>query len=264
MDVLEKAINEFKQKYRREYVELSVNMDVDMTVYQSKFGGVPYIPNGFEYPFSSLYPDKPLMLLAQINFEEMPKLEDFPEKGLLQIYIAPEDDRFFGCDDRISHFEKKELENQSEYRVIYHENVDYSADNSDKIPSMNPCEFPVPTPLKISFEKKIGYIPYKYGYEGFDEAFLEIYNKYADEEAVELEEIFYAEDVFSEHERHKIGGYQNDVWDAGWKYTDVLLLQIVSRDGIEIGDSGIAHFTMTKGDLKSRNFSNVKYSWECY
>lgn len=52
-------------------------------------------------------PDKPLMLLAQINFEEMPSLEDFHDKGILQIYIEPEDDRFFGCDDRIRHFEQK-------------------------------------------------------------------------------------------------------------------------------------------------------------
>ena len=264
MDILERSIEEFKQKYQREYIEISVDPDNDMTVYQSKFGGVPYLSDGFEYPFSRLYPDKPLMLLAQINFEEMPKLEDFPEKGILQIYIEPEDDRFFGCDDRIRHFEQKELESQSEYRIIYHENIDYSADNSDIIPQMNPCDFPVPEPKKISFEKKTGYIPYKYGDEDFDEAFLEIYNQYSDEKVMELEEIFCAEKVFSEHVSHKIGGYQNDVWDAHWKNTDVLLLQIVSRDGIEIGDDGIAHFKITRDDLRSRNFSNVKYSWECY
>ena len=86
---------------------------------------------------------------------------------------------------------------------------------------------------------------------------------YSDEDETELENIFCAEDVFSKHERHKIGGYQNDVWDAGWNNTDVLLLQIVSRDGIQIGDDGIAHFIITREDLKSRDFSNVKYSWEC-
>jgi len=89
MDILKKTIEEFKQKYQREYIELSADPDDDMTVYQSKFGGVPYLPDNFEYPFSRLYPDKPLMLLAQINFEEMPSLEDFPEKGILQIYIDP-------------------------------------------------------------------------------------------------------------------------------------------------------------------------------
>jgi uncharacterized protein YwqG len=264
MDILKKTIEEFKQKYQREYIELSADPDDDMTVYQSKFGGVPYLPDNFEYPFSRLYPDKPLMLLAQINFEEMPSLEDFPDKGILQIYIAPDDDRFFGCDDIIRHFEQKELENQSEYRIIYHENIDYSADNSDCIPKMNPCDFPVSEPAKISFEKKTGYIPYKYGDENFDEAFLEIYNQYSEEDETELENIFCAEDVFSEYERHKIGGYQNDVWDSGWNNTDVLLLQIVSRDGIQIGDDGIAHFKITRDDLRSRNFSNVEYSWECY
>lgn len=264
MDILNKAIEEFKQKYQREYIELSTEPAENMTVYQSKFGGVPYLPDGFEYPFSRLYPDKPLMLLSQINFDEMPKLADFPEKGILQIYIDPEDDRFFGCDDRIRHFEKKELENQSEFRIIYHENVDYSVDNSDKIPQMYPCEFPVSEPEKISFEKKKGYIPYTYDDEDFSKAFLDIYNQYSDEKQNDIESVFCAEKMFSEHICHKIGGYQNDVWDAGWKYTDVLLLQIVSRGSIQIGDDGIAHFTMTKDDLRSRNFSNVKYSWECY
>ena len=216
MENPDKVIEEFKQRTMREYIELSAEPADDMTVYQSKFGGTPYMPKGFVYPFSKLYQDKPLKLLAQINFAEMPKLEDFPEKGILQIYIEPEDDRFFGCDDRIRYFEKKQ-----------------------------------------------GYIPYSYEDEDFKEIFLEIYSKYSDEEVEELEGLFDVEDIIGERKRHKIGGYQNDVWDAKWKNTDVLLLQIVSCGSIEIGDSGIAHFTMTRDDLKAGNFSNVKYSWEC-
>ena len=30
----------------------------------------------------------PLYLLAQINFEQIPHIKDFPEKGLLQIFIS--------------------------------------------------------------------------------------------------------------------------------------------------------------------------------
>ena len=39
----------------------------------------------------------PLYLLAQINFEQIPHIKDFPEKGLLQIFISG-DDGVYGLD----------------------------------------------------------------------------------------------------------------------------------------------------------------------
>ena len=33
-----------------------------------------------------------MMLLAQLNFEEMPHVEYMPQKGLLQFFVSPEED----------------------------------------------------------------------------------------------------------------------------------------------------------------------------
>lgn len=53
--------------------------------WQSRFGGMPYLPLGTQYPFIE---GKPAPLVAQINFAEVPPLEGFPTKGILQFYIV--------------------------------------------------------------------------------------------------------------------------------------------------------------------------------
>ncbi len=54
----------------------------------SKLLGRPYLPKGFEYPRD---PDgKPLRLLAQINFADVPPLDDYPDEGILQFFISDE------------------------------------------------------------------------------------------------------------------------------------------------------------------------------
>lgn len=59
------------------------------------------ISKDFEYPYAENFNQRgtqiPMMLLAQINFEEAPKFENFPEKGILQIFINPTDD-LYGAD----------------------------------------------------------------------------------------------------------------------------------------------------------------------
>ena len=59
------------------------------TWWESKVGGMPYLPAGTVYPTA---PDgRPLYFLAQLNFADMPRLEPFPERGILQFYIYDDD-----------------------------------------------------------------------------------------------------------------------------------------------------------------------------
>lgn len=270
MDILQQAIAAFKAQTARRYVEIHAEPCADLTVYQSKFGGIPYLPEHFPYPHSKLHPEQPLRLLAQINFAEMPHLDDYPEQGILQIYLNPADDQYFGCDKQLAHFEHMQPENQSEYRVIYHETVDMSAPLSNDIPAYD-GEFLAEQPERITFAEKVGYMPYDSGSDAFLEAFAEIYNSYA-EQPVESKDALLAldgcelalEKTFPNRARHQLGGYRADVWDARWMDTEVLLLQIISDDSMQWGDDGIAHFTMKRDDLRRRDFSRVDYDWECY
>ncbi len=59
-------------------------------LYDCKLGGIPYFPKDMEYPKGTEgeYKDTPLRLLAQINFEQIPHIPDFPETGILQFFCA--------------------------------------------------------------------------------------------------------------------------------------------------------------------------------
>jgi len=54
-------------------------------LYDSKFGGAPYLPPGFAYPHNRnpKSDQKPLKLLAQLNFARLPSLPGFPKEGIL-------------------------------------------------------------------------------------------------------------------------------------------------------------------------------------
>ncbi len=53
---------------------------------ESKFAGEPYLPYYQTYPKDIT--GEPMRLLAQINFAEMPTLQDFPSQGILQFFIS--------------------------------------------------------------------------------------------------------------------------------------------------------------------------------
>jgi uncharacterized protein YwqG len=64
------------------------------------------------YPLDSN--GNPLALLAQFNFAEIPSLPNFPDKGILQFYIAADDLYGMNFDDQ---------QQQSGFRVLYFDQV---------------------------------------------------------------------------------------------------------------------------------------------
>lgn len=88
---------------------------VETTVFDSKIGGIPYMPADFEYPTVKDGKDKgePIPFLAQINFRKAPRLTGFPTHGIMQFYCYK--DSFY------DEFSKQQLEHikQERYRVIY-------------------------------------------------------------------------------------------------------------------------------------------------
>lgn len=148
--------------------------------FESSFGGTPYFPKDFEYPYAENFNQRgtqiPMMLLAQINFEEVPHFENFPEKGILQIFINPTDD-LYGAD-----FDNPTV--QKNYKIFYHADIDKNLENQQKAPIIkdyideskgDEIDSPIDTPLKLSFEIQEQYMTcsdYK-----FDEIFTKLYNE---------------------------------------------------------------------------------------
>ena len=76
------------EKSVKPFVEISAKKG-ETLIWESKFGGKPYLPIGCNYPT-----DKEgnfMFLLAQINLKKH-HIEPFPTKGILQFYISLNDD----------------------------------------------------------------------------------------------------------------------------------------------------------------------------
>lgn len=65
--------------------------------WESKLGGCPYLKNIKDYPMDEA--GEPMLFLAQINLADLERLNELPERGLLQFYVVNED--MFGLDSPV-------------------------------------------------------------------------------------------------------------------------------------------------------------------
>lgn len=245
--------------------------DKELTLTDSKFGGIPYLPEGGMPPVDGK--GRQLRLLAQINFGQMPKNSTFPSEGILQFWCLNDD--VSGAD-----FDNYTANDTS--RVLYWPEVDGRISKEKVNAKYNPyCDgedyFPVSTEAGVLFTKTEEGMTS--GDHRFEELFMKTWERYYPE--VELKCFADLPDDVIEDEYneisgfgHKMGGYPAFTqWDprehdsAIGNHT-ILLLQIDSagtqKCDIMWGDSGICNFFITEEDLKSKNFSNAAYNWDCY
>lgn len=235
----------------------------------SKVGGAPYWPEELAYPTRPN--GRPLSLLAQLNFAEMPPLPDFPSSGILQFFID--------SGDVLLGLNLDNLRDSSGFRVIYHPEI-----RSDRLRS----DFPPPDPgdycgplLDEVREYRLVFGPVEPQYLPLEDyrfaaqlpnlnAFLE-----AEDDDWSLHDSYSAAEASP---AHRIGGYavftQNDPRrfpeaEGGLPTDYELLFQLDSdceEGGIDLmwGDAGVGNFFITPEDLKRRDFSRVAFSWDCH
>lgn len=272
-------------------------------IYDSKIGGIPYLPQGFEYPTGKgEYEGIPLKLLVQLNFEKLPHIENFPEKGILQIFCSSDDDEetfgliFKGFDYGVK---------QDGFRVIYHETIETDPGKvmrPEDMPEIKIREYAFPFKGEYSLKAEVDEsIP-----TADDVYFNDLLMKYCGEKCGRKLENFLDiknagfGDVFDKvvTDRRKncccIGGYpcfEQD--DPRYYYKNngedlrVMLFQLPSicftKEGKAIfegdkrvpymetdieneilwGDMGIGNFFISLENLKNRDFSRVLYEWSC-
>lgn len=245
----------------------------NLTIFDSKFGGIPYWDFSKEYPIDSK--GNKLKLLAQINFEK----ENFndnrlPQKGILQFFISSSEDGYGMNDDK--------LDNQTDWRVIYHENLNYDITEENiknkGVKTFNeaiPCYYaPFNDTYKINFQ--ICEEVMDCNNEGFRALVAKILRDKFDVTVEERKVENYLEQIdkkyykkFRSNWGHKLLGYpaftQTDprIYKDKYSRYDTLLLQIDSDDDIMWGDCGVANFFINKNDLLNKNFDNILYNWDC-
>lgn len=111
------------------YLGLTLVPDRSLTWWSNKFAGVdksqaglPYLPKEVEYPKTPQ--GQYLHLLAQINFAESPSLPGFPDRGILQFYVA--DGELWGCPypNYTEEYQRTWYE-QNTFRIRYFPEIDF-------------------------------------------------------------------------------------------------------------------------------------------
>lgn len=243
------------------FIRIQAVPDQPLTLWQSKFGGLPYLPKDTAYPSDA--EGKPLRLLAQFNFAEIPHVADFPEQGILQFYIAADDD-LYGLD-----FDNQFAQDQ--FRVLYFEQV--IEDESQLLADFgflrqdSDALTPITGEYALYFD--VDEAPISLG----DANFSALIGRDAYDDADDADAFFEAYDDLFNGAGHKLGGYPFFTQEDPREYQKelrpyVLLFQMDTDDsnGVDImwGDSGVANFFIQLEDLKNKDFSRVMYNWDCY
>ncbi|MFN8359971.1 MAG: DUF1963 domain-containing protein [Candidatus Kapaibacterium sp.] len=249
-DFLEKFRQQIEE-YRLDTVRILANPIKDgqnLSIKQSKFLGQPYVPKSQTYP--TCQDGTPMLMLAQINFSEVPELENYPTSGILQLFVHPTD--WYNME-------------RSDYKIIFHQSdtEDYHTDFgfiTEKLFEESPiyCEHSLIFQKETEFGGREDF-RFQIDFGGLD--YFDFQETLPKEHQEQMDNLFY---IIG----HKIGGYayftQSDPRDYDDKTkNDVLLLQIDTDEEIMFGDSGVANIFINISDLKERNFDKAYFNWDC-
>ena len=278
---IKKIVLDILEKNKKPMIKISLSDDKP-NLFQSKFGGVPYLPKDVEAPKNKK--NEQLTLLAQINIEELPKNNIYPMKeGILQFWILNDDVLGLDYDTHLG----------NGFKVVYYKEIDKSVTEEEILEKYKPYKdedsyFPIEGEFSLSFKLTDGYFSdsnddfreivnremKKFHIEN-KEKYKEILKVYDDKEYLSYWDIW---DILEEDKEigkklfeagHKIGGFPNFTQSDVRKIGDyeILLLQIDSegteKNEIMWGDCGIANFFIREKDLKELNFEKVIYNWDC-
>ena len=278
---IKKVVLDILEKNKKPMIKISLSDDKP-NLFQSKFGGVPYLPKDMEVPKNK--ENEQFTLLAQINIEELPKNNIYPmEEGMLQFWILNDDVLGLDYDTHLG----------NGFKVVYYKEIDKGVTEEEVLEKYKPYKdedsyFPIEGEFSLSFKLTDGYFSdsnddfreivdremKKFHIEN-KEKYKEILKVYDNKEYLSYWDIW---DILEEDKEigkklfeagHKIGGFpnftQSDVREIG-DY-EILLLQIDSegteKNEIMWGDCGIANFFIREKDLKELNFDKVIYNWDC-
>lgn len=259
-----KSFEEPLKKTLREYVQIKATLATNLPIDASKFGGIPYIPVGKEWPKDK--DGNQYIFLAQTNMSEVPPLEDFPTTGILQFFVPDNDVWGLNFDDMY----------KSEYKVIFYENTEAKA---QEFPFPKYKSSPIDSEFAISFNSEKSYISFhdfRFNTVIADNDFLEKID-YDEKNVVKNTLGFPLGNDFPK--KHQIGGYPYFTqWDPRDKKLkpdfsgddeSVLLFQMDSqmisgsKNEIMWGDLGVANFFISRKDLREKKFDRILYNWDC-
>lgn len=280
-----RIVDELKRRTLCPCYKLHINRERCPALTDTKLGGLPYWDCIQPYPTD--INGNPMMLLAQINFTNNPMGEPLPKEGLLQFFIAEDEENYsYGCD-----FENHT--NQENFRIVYHHKIDDTI-TKEQIIALNlpTCEKSQSAPFYNEYALDVmqGDSAINVEVGTFDKVFNDVINDLFAESlngkhwlhySAYKKDFDYFIDSLTDQNNFQILGYPTFVqYDPreikdGTTYYDTVLLQIPTieaekedknnHDNFYViwGDCGVANFLINQEDLKRLDFSNVFYNWDC-
>lgn len=278
------------EKSVRPFVRISTELSRSATAYDSKFGGYPYLPPGEAYP---MFEGEPMILLAQINWAGVPSLPDYPQSGILQIFIPKESESYgFDYDDKPG---ERSLWELRWYPEPGQTQTDLLFLPDDKELHGDPVQTPFDFPMgalsiesrglcyRLAFDAASGPVLSR---DGMFKPIIStpirawhFWHHVTGGDQVAGHKLWEAYDALYPPIGAKIGGYtgfsQDDTrpipdqvpnergpdFDNPWKL--LLQIELERGSGMMWGDMGVANFFIRREDLLRRDFSRVWYTWDC-
>ncbi|ANY18701.1 hypothetical protein A6F68_00166 [Tsuneonella dongtanensis] len=226
----------------------------------SRIGGPVWLPAGETWPADAK--GVPMTFLGQVDFASLPRLEDYPEAGVLQFFIGH--DIYFGAD-----LDRPE---GGSFRVLWRPALDGpGAMHLGKVRNDPRHNFDPNSPL----EPRSVTTGYRLaGRAGVHEPTINDWRFHRDLRDIAegrgrggVNRLVNAQ-FTARPERHHIGGnpeFTQDDWRGTPAYNDYdrVLLNLWSDRTVMWGDMGQGQFMIRRADLLARDFSRVAYQWDC-
>ncbi|MEP1696655.1 MAG: DUF1963 domain-containing protein [Paracoccaceae bacterium] len=240
----------------------SVQARAQMSPQETRIGGAPLaIGDDKTWPMN-VHDGSSLAHIVQINFAEMPPIEDFPTQGILQIFSALETMDETGGSDLLIRWDPDPqsvelLEIPEELKTAKSLSRDFSKRALNE-----------GLPLQFSTDMAIGN-PYNWPHEKNDLCYQ---NRLPENEetAVIMDDWEDRCTRISEgYGDHWIGGHprfvQLDFREHApqFRHLDRVLFHMGSDEDINVGDSGEVNVMISKDALQRRDFEKAYLFWDC-
>lgn len=242
----------------------------------TRIGGPVWLADGEEWPIGN--EGRLLEFVAQLDFGAMPPLPDYPDAGLLQLFIGRDD--LHGADF--------DAPDKGDMRLVWH--PDRAMCGRMEVPPRLP-KYADPDDDGYSFTPFVDDRARDDGVALRGRALAIVPQSYSgpierlcaelciDARARAVEPLLDANDEDRPRDCHHVGGHptfvqsdyrmdiayppENRGKPSPWREYDRVLFQLTSRDGLQWGDVGEANVMIRREDLLARDFSRTIFWWDC-
>jgi hypothetical protein len=223
----------------------------------TRLGGPVWLPEGEAWPTDA--EGRPLEFVAQVDFADLPSLPDFPDRGLVQVFVGRDD--LYGADlDEPSNGAARALwrpegvgagvltpppplDEEGEYSPFWR-----SEARSQGLPLAGARIDSRPDPSDWRFDVRLAG---QYRRAGVDEV---LPRWGADDPPEPVRHTVGGHPVFTQYDFRKPGRYDD---------FDRVLLHLTSDDHLIWGDVGEAAFLIRRDDLLAKRFERTAFYWDC-